>query len=860
MDDADKRVPVRAMTMSPGVALYRPDADRLRRHSHSTRPGLDESTGSSMHVQSYLVSPVRPQRHGRLPHSASHGDAARLARTNSALTPGRLTSSRNRLFIGNNAAMNPMIAGTPTTSSSSFLSSPSRVTTSAVATEDVLRKIFASALPTVFDALAKYQYQQATLVLDKCQELSREWKNWEVFTVFVRLAASCESTYHLMRYLDEEMVATETIDQLYNKLIVLLHHLSEEVQTVLQRLQRQQEAQQRRLSIPRPRKDVEASTASQSQTELTELERVTTGDLEYYADLLDQAAEFFALRIPVVEMYRGFATMSPPHEYAGMAKTVDRLLQHYELFEHPLLATLKESALVELRTVKAALETEVRLAQYEFAPTMVALHRLKTSLRAWCEHIDAVTEYPLYDDSDDEDEYLFSGSTYSNTTSMGSTLYLQALAHAGHGNGGDIDPSRAPHSARRRSYPHGSTSTMELIPSVTDRYEHPAESQNPFSRLLGHRGLLLKRGLSVSSLRFPGRPPTTPTDTLEHAILGSLPGMFSSALTPSGQQPPNSAASQQPSNYGFNATNSHTVAAEMMAAAIAKQEREDGYALPVYQWSRRLYRSLVAKYTLYFHRWLEPIENHGDALSPFNLTRIIRSPVGISYLQLMDVLLTKGSQRVDDGSTSIMLILETDKLENKGGTYFPKGYLCPSSNNPDSASKDKESGKTNGQHIEPTSTAARVLTHTSSSMASSVDTTSSSPHPLFLHLEPEAEDDESTDFAPLWGLRGWPAVFSYPHPDPPMQHWPNLVSLIMDNRAYLEDSRGRGPLMHLERRLKTSYYISRVDPAMYLVLVVEGKRRPSEKTIQDFMQTLTANLQHSGAFERQHTTPGSSGG
>lgn len=54
---------------------------------------------------------------------------------------------------------------------------------------------------------------------------------------------------------------------------------------------------------------------------------------------------------------------------------------------------------------------------------------------------------------------------------------------------------------------------------------------------------------------------------------------------------------------------------------------------------------------------------------------------------------------------------------------------------------------------------------------------------------------------------------------------------------------------HTEKRIKASYYITRVDPCMHLVLLLEGKRRPSEKTTQDFMQTLTENLQHSGAFD-----------
>lgn len=37
---------------------------------------------------------------------------------------------------------------------------------------------------------------------------------------------------------------------------------------------------------------------------------------------------------------------------------------------------------------------------------------------------------------------------------------------------------------------------------------------------------------------------------------------------------------------------------------------------------------------------------------------------------------------------------------------------------------------------------------------------------------------------------------------------------------------------HTEKRMKTSYYIARVDPCVHLVLLLEGKRRPTEKTTQ----------------------------
>lgn len=82
----------------------------------------------------------------------------------------------------------------------------------------------------------------------------------------------------------------------------------------------------------------------------------------------------------------------------------------------------------------------------------------------------------------------------------------------------------------------------------------------------------------------------------------------------------------------------------MIALSVKKQERDDGFALPVYQWSRRFFRSLLAKFTLYFYQWLDPFERTGADYLSLDLTRFVRTPLGISYLQLMDVLIQRQSE------------------------------------------------------------------------------------------------------------------------------------------------------------------------------------------------------------------------
>jgi hypothetical protein len=165
------------------------------------------------------------------------------------------------------------------------------------------------------------------------------------------------------------------------------------------------------------------------------------------------------------------------------------------------------------------------------------------------------------------------------------------------------------------------------------------------------------------------------------------------------------------------------------------------------------------------------------------------------------------ANRKDESKTRIMLILETQALENKGAHYYENGYRCPSSSNALYTRTDQE--KQDEQEVEAKQKAIAV---TGSANTSGVSSRTHSPassrgagsspahgrrrsvdqqanHALFMRVDRE-ENEEQNDFSELWGLRTWPAVFCYPEgSSPPLDHWPNIVSLIMDNRSSLDSVR-----------------------------------------------------------------------
>ncbi|CEG35789.1 Protein of unknown function DUF2003 [Plasmopara halstedii] len=760
--------------------------------------------------------------------------------------------------------------------------------------DDAIGRLFTQYLPTYFDLLEKYQYQKALLIVK--DEEDSQWKGWDAVKVMIKLGASCESTYHSMKYLEAELVQTNTIEQMYSNLIVLMKYLADELKPIVTK-------QSRHFSIHSPTlksnrngsgTTIEGQEIIKEETESTRLAEIAIcGDLKYYVDLLTQGAEFFSLRAPTIRIYCGLALTTVPRDYHNMLKQIKSMLPRYDALDHPLLKTMKLSAMEELRTLHAALQCEIQVAEYDFTRSIVALHGLKSQLRSWCDHIDASSDYPLFEGDDTgyiagcDDEGMLLDESDENYDFLSDSIYSNASCHStsslvrGHllnlsvscdsrGVSCSAQGGRHVNTADDRADEKSSLENNQSGFSLTSSFSPASsETQSTFRRLFSHSNLL-RRGSGLASalpncrglVQKPGDPyinsksakSSMPNNALEQAILGVKNGLGCNG----GGTGVSLGAQGTSMGGGMVLGGTNLVAAEMMASSMKKQERDDGFALPVFQWSKRFYRSLVAKFTLYFHQWLDSFEKKTD-LFTLELMRFIKTPLGISYLGLMDVLLSR-AQRGNESTFRVMLILETQALENKGTHYYENGYRCPSSSDAlyrrsDKKYQEEESDQVMKQKAivldEPSNSSGVNSSARSPSkgVAPLIDYRQSSDqeayHALFTRIDRE-ENEEQNDFSELWGLRSWPAVFCYPEESPPLDHWPNIISLIMDNRATIDSV--CPVFQHFERRLKTTYYLSRVDEAMFLVLLAKEGKKSSEKIAQDFMRTVTENLQHLGVF------------
>jgi len=105
-----------------------------------------------------------------------------------------------------------------------------------------------------------------------------------------------------MKYLEAELVQTDTIEQMYDKLVVLINHLADELKPIVAR-------QIRHFSVPTPsgaengtgsadgdddREEVEDKAFETDPMLMMEIDMC--GDMSYYVELLEQGAEFFSVR------------------------------------------------------------------------------------------------------------------------------------------------------------------------------------------------------------------------------------------------------------------------------------------------------------------------------------------------------------------------------------------------------------------------------------------------------------------------------------------------------------------------------------------------------------------------------------
>ncbi|KAK6959961.1 KICSTOR complex protein [Biomphalaria glabrata] len=88
------------------------------------------------------------------------------------------------------------------------------------------------------------------------------------------------------------------------------------------------------------------------------------------------------------------------------------------------------------------------------------------------------------------------------------------------------------------------------------------------------------------------------------------------------------------------------------------------------------------------------------------------------------------------------------------------------------------------------------------------------------------------------GLASYQPIFSFPGERSIYQpHWPNIIMLVDHSRDQIDKI-----YFFMEKRPQSSYFISQIEPKIFLVVIFEGKKNEKDSGINTFMLDLSSQL------------------
>eukprot|EP00741_Cyanophora_paradoxa_P018928 tig00021105_g18273.t1 len=104
------------------------------------------------------------------------------------------------------------------------------------------------------------------------------------------------------------------------------------------------------------------------------------------------------------------------------------------------------------------------------------------------------------------------------------------------------------------------------------------------------------------------------------------------------------------------------------------------------------------------------------------------------------------------------------------------------------------------------------------------------------------------------GLRSYPCIFLHPARTSTTEHWPTVVSLLLEQRRS-KAGWGGTPFSYHEPKAQASYMLARVEPAVSLVAACRGQRRAAERAVQEALVPLLEALRLVDIFRRLARRP-----
>jgi len=93
------------------------------------------------------------------------------------------------------------------------------------------------------------------------------------------------------------------------------------------------------------------------------------------------------------------------------------------------------------------------------------------------------------------------------------------------------------------------------------------------------------------------------------------------------------------------------------------------------------------------------------------------------------------------------------------------------------------------------------------------------------------------------GTLSWPRVYSYPEDSQPDTHWPNVISLIQEQKKYLSNFKNP-PYFIYDTKVHSTYFIAKADRTVFVVTIFHGMKTQDDPDVQQFFLELMSGLRN----------------
>ncbi|ETV65484.1 hypothetical protein, variant 2 [Aphanomyces astaci] len=251
-------------------------------------------------------------------------------------------------------------------------------------------------LPAFMDAMNDFQYIQAKELIPSELGDVHEWKR---IAKLLHFWADCDSTYHKTTFINKAQDdSTNPLARLYAELAklstseLLFVHQNHKGNADVDRFGR--------VKTPKARQSIDAPSFDLTL-------QLQAHDLTAF---LQQCSVLFEHRQAAVSLYVALMRdrICGHHlvDFYEQFDTVAAIIQHLNTLSHPLLTAIRDMALLEVGAVRAAIECEMAISDFEYIKAITTLHRLKRCMHEWSDGLNAI--------DDDDDNHMMGSSSASS--------------------------------------------------------------------------------------------------------------------------------------------------------------------------------------------------------------------------------------------------------------------------------------------------------------------------------------------------------------------------------------------------------------------------------------------------------------